>query len=140
MPPDSSPPPPSTPSPPASEPAAESSPDSTPPASEGTIQAALDQVAIAFPTESSPLVELRLESFDSDTVFLTAVVNVDDDTSYDHSAVEASVADQFDSFGIPQDVYVSVRPLSTCLADPFTADDSSGDVSSPDSSPAAGAS
>ncbi len=99
--------------------------DSDAPASLDTINAALEAVKATFPAESTMLADLRVDAYDDDVVFITAVVGGPHDKAYDHGPIDECIAEQFDTFGIGQTPYVAVRPLALCLAD--DGDDSDGD-------------
>jgi hypothetical protein len=110
-------------------------PDSDAPASLDTIYYALEAVKAAFPAESTMLADLRVDSYDDDEVFITAVVGGSHDKAYDHGPIDECIAEQFDAYGIGQTPYVAVRPLTLCLADDGDdgADGDDGDDSSDDS-------
>jgi hypothetical protein len=109
----------------SSAPNADSADDSS--VSEDDINEALAAVRAVFPPESTPLADLRLDSFDDDRAFLTAVFNGAHELEYDHGPIDACIVEQFETYGIDLFPCVSVRPLVTCLADPFVSDDDAPD-------------
>jgi hypothetical protein len=114
-------------SPPSSDssPDSDDSADSDAPASLDTINDALEAVKATFPAESTLLADLRVDAYDDDDVFITAVVGGPHDKAYDHGPIDECIAEQFDAYGIGQTPYVALRPLALCLAD--EGDDSSED-------------
>jgi hypothetical protein len=100
--------PPSDPSPASSpDPTSSTAPDpstSGTPASADTINQALDEVKTAFPTDSSLLADLRLDSSDDQFANVTLVLH-DQPDAYGGDGIQPildAVAEQFQMLGIPQ--------------------------------------